>query len=372
MKRKKAGWIVLIFLTLFFIPFALSAQSPDEIFQQAEEGVGYDSFLDSLPRECVCFLESAGLDLSAEGDAPGLTEIFALILNSLLSVATEYFPLLAVGLLVTVILKVVSTLSVSNNGLTESLSFLVVISSGVYSFSVVETFLGTLTRVVSQSASFLTAALPAVVSAKIWSGGEAGAGVLSVTLPVVFTAMSALVSSLFYPLCLFCFAASFCGFFRGGISLSPFVSSVKKFCSRGVEILAGLSVGVFCVQRLAVVSADTLSRRGIRFALSQLLPVAGSALTDGIETVYACGKSLCGKMGVVCVLILVTMFALPCILGFVLVTVFSLLSSAGQVLSVPLLSDFFGDVKDTFSMMTCFAVCSLVVLSAALLLLTGG
>ena len=372
MKRKKIMLFFLIFLVTSFLPAVFVAQAPDEVYNQAEEGVGYDAFLSSLPYESVAFLESAGVDLSAQGETPQLTEIFVLLCNSVLSVATQYLPLLTVGFLILLVLKIFSALSESENGLTESLSFLAVISSGIYSFSVMETFLGAVTRVVSQAASFLTAALPAVVSAKIWSGGESGAAALSLTLPAVFTALSALVSSLFYPLCLFCYASSYCGFYRGTVSLSPLVSSVKKFCIRGVEIVAGLSVGVFCVQRLAVASADTLSRRGVRFALTQLLPVAGSALTDGIETVYACGKSLCGRMGVVCALVLLAMFALPCVLGFVLVAVFSLLSSLGQVLSVPLMSDFFGDVKDTFAMMTSFAVCSLVVLSAALLLLTGG
>ncbi|MBQ1965147.1 MAG: hypothetical protein II348_00525, partial [Clostridia bacterium] len=217
-----------------------------------------------------------------------------------------------------------------------------------------------------------TAALPVICSARVWSGSSAGATVISGTFPVVLTVLSAAVTGLYYPLCWFCYGASLSGFYRKSLSLRPFIGSVKKFCSRGVEILAGLSVGVFCVQRAAVDSANTVARKSVRFALVQMLPYAGNALTDGIETVYACGKSVSGKIGVICVLVVAALFATPCILGLLFVFLYSLLASVGSALGGSLLADFFEDIKDVFAMMTSFSVCSLIVVSSGLLLLTGG
>ena len=110
----------------------------------------------------------------------------------------------------------------------------------------------------------------------------------------------------------------------------------------------------------------------MRFALSQMLPMAGTALASGLESVYACGKSLSGKIGVIAIIVLAVSFSTPCIMGFMLVAIFSFLSSFASTLGVENLSLFYGDVKDIFAMLASFTVCALVVLSSGLLLLSGG
>ncbi len=370
--KKKSILILLIpvFLTWFSLPFL--GEETSDILEQTEQAVDYAAFFDAIPQDCLDFLESHGIDLSDEAPAPGLAHTVKTVLSLFFSVFTEYLPLLSVGLLLLILFRVLAAVCPSNGGLIQSIGYLTVIANGVYSFSVIETLLSSLTEVAQQSASFLTAALPVLCASQVWSGSPEGATVVSATLPVVLTVLSSAVSALYYPLCWFCYAASLSGFYRSSVSLRPLVASVKKFCIRGVEILSGLSVGVFCVQRAAVASANTVTRKGVRFALVQMLPFAGGALTDGIETVYACGRSICGKLGVICVLVVGVLFATPCIVGLLFVFLYSLLSSIGTSLGGSLLTDFFADIKDTFAMMTCFAVCSLVVVSSAMLLLTGG
>lgn len=370
---KKTGLILLLIPMLFAlltVPF--SAQSVDEILDKTEEETDYRSFLEAIPEECNELFESWGIDLSSQAPAPDLEKLFLMLLGLLWGVISEYFPLLTIGIGLILLFRLITTICHENSRLVESLGYLAVISSGIYSFSVIERLLACLTTVTEQCASFLTAALPVIGAAQIWSGSQSSATILSATLPVILTILSSAVSSVFYPLCWFCYAASLSGFYRDRVSLRPLVSSVKKFCTRGVEILSGLSVGVFCVQRAAIASADSVARRGVRFALVQMIPMAGGSLTEGMEIIYACGKSISGRIGVIAVLSLAALYATPCILGFFFVFLFSFLSSAGTLPGASLLTDFFADVKDTFSMMTGFAVCSLVVLSSALLLLTGG
>ena len=339
---------------------------------KTEEEIGYASFFEMIPEESLDFFERYGIDLSADAPALGLSDTVSFILSLFCDAISKHFPLFTTGLAMVLVFKLLSSLCRGRERLLESLGYLAVISSGAYSFTVIEGLLSSLTEITQQTSSFLTAALPVISAAQIWSGSQAGAGMISATLPVILTVLSSAVSTLYYPLCWFCYAASLSGFFRDKISLRPMVSSVKKFCTRGVEILSGLSVGVFCVQRAAVASANTVARKGVRFALLQVLPLAGGALTDGIETVYACGRSICGRVGVLCVLAVAVLFATPCICGLFFVFLYSFLSSVASLFGVGLLTDFFADIKDTFAMMTSFSLCALVVVSSALLLLTGG
>lgn len=362
--------LIPVFLSLF--SFAARAEEVDGSLEQVMNETEYESIFEAIPEESVALLEEYGIDLSEDVAAPDLSQVVGMIFSLFHAVLAEHLPVLTVGMILILVFKLISSVCVGNHRLMESLGYLAIISSGVYSFSVIERVLTSLTQVSEQTSSFLTAALPVISAVQIWAGAQNGASVLATTLPMILTVLSFLVSSVFYPLCWFCYAASLSGFFREKISLRPLVSSIKKICTRGVEILAGLSVGVFCVQRAAAASADTVARKGVHFALVQMLPMAGGVLTDGIETIYACGRSLCGKVGVISVLAVAALFATPCILGFLLVSFYSVLSSAGSVFGVPLLTDFFADVRDTFAMMTSFSVCSLIVVASAILLLTGG
>ncbi len=372
MMKKTFMFCLLFPLLISVFSYSFSSEEINDILDKTEEETGYGSFFQMIPQESLELFERYEIDLSADAPSPGLSQVLLTVLSLFVSILSEHLPLLTTGIAILLLLKLFSSLCRGNDRLLESLGYLTVISSGVYSFSVIEHLLASLTEITEQSASFLTAALPVISAAQVWSGSQSGASVVSVTLPVILTILSSAVSALYYPLCWFCYAASLSGFFRDRISLRPVISSVKKFCTRGVEILSGLSVGVFCVQRAAVSSVNTVARKGARFALLQVLPLAGGALTDGIETVYACGKSICGKVGVVCVLVVAVLFATPCVLGLFFVFLYSFLSSVGSLLDVPLLVDFYTDIKDTFAMMTSFSVCSLVVVSSALLLLTGG
>ena len=370
--KKNVVFLLLIPLFLAFFSLPFSGEEEIDLMTQTKEQVGYSAFYDAIPQETVEFWETYGLDLSADAPAPTWTTVVAMVVSLFFSVLSRYFPLFAVGIVLLVLFRMLQGVCASRQGLIESVGYLAIISNGVYSFSVMETLLTALTEVSGQSSSFLTAARPVLCSAQVWSGSSAGATMISATLPMVLTVLSAAVTGLYYPMCWFCYGASLSGFYQSSLSLRPIIGSVKKFCSRGVEILAGLSVGVFCVQRAALDSSNAVARKGVRFALVQMLPYAGNALTEGIETVYACGKSVSGKIGVICVLVIAALFAVPCILGLLFVVLYSLLSSVGSALGGSILSDFFGDVKDIFAMMTSFSVCSLVVVSSGLLLLSGG
>lgn len=371
----KNGFYIILFLPIVIALASVSASAasdPYEVSDVVREAVGYESFLEALPEECLDLLEEYEIDLSSDTPAPGFMQVISLLVARFFALLSNCVPLFSVGIVLIFVLKILSSVAPGEGRAVEALGYLAVISSGIYSFAVIEELLASLTEVTEQTASFMTAALPVLSAARVWAGETAGSATVSASFPVVLTMMSSAVSALYYPLCWFCYAASLSGFFRGQISLRPLVSSVKKICVKGVEILSGLSVGVFCVQRAASASADSLAVKGARFALIRLLPLAGNALTDGLETVYACGRSVSGRVGVVCVIAVAVLFVTPCVLGVFLVFLYSTLASAAAVLRVPLLEDFYGDVKDTFAMMTSFAVCSLVVLSSGLLILSGG
>lgn len=368
---KNAGRLSLIFALLFCCSLSARAQSEsfDGIYSHVKDQIGYDGLFDALPREIADLLELYGEDEIPSSD---LHDLVRAAFSEILTQASDHVPLFSSGLILLLLLKLLSTVSSGSERLIDALTYLAVISSGVHSFYSVNGILAQLETVGEKTTSLVTAALPVLSAAQIWAGDSQGAAVLSSVLPVILTLLSAAVSSFYYPLCRFFYAASISGFFRDRMSLRPILSTVKRGCVRGVEVLSGLSVGVFFVRRAAASAANSATRRSLRFALLRLLPVAGGALTDGIETVYACGKSLCGRVGVICVVSFWSLYAAPCLTGLLLMILYSWLATFGEVLRVPALTEFFSDLRDVFAVVTSFSLCSAVILSSALLILTGG
>ena len=371
MKKRRCAVCVFGVLFLLFSLVSLGAEDSD-LLSFAEDSVGYASFLESIPEHVFFVAEESGIDFSADAPSPNLLRFFGTICLSFFRGVTDYFPILSVGLILILVFKLLSSLSVGNGGAVEALGYLAVLSSGVYSFSVSERLLRSLQDVVSEVSSFLHAALPVITATQTMAGNSQGALAVSAVIPTVLTVLTTVVSAVFSPLCWFCYAAALLNFGSLSQVLRPLTGTVKKLCLRGVEIVSGLAVGVFCVQRVSVGSSDSLSRKTASFAFSRLFPVAGGVLSDGLETVYACGRGLLGKVGIVCVMVVVILFAIPCILGLIFTLLYSVLASVGSAFGVSALTNFFTDVKDTFAAMTGFSVCALIVLSSGILLLLGG
>ncbi len=368
---------MLIGLLSFLIPFFLIcsfsfASELDEFRDKAQNETGFSDFLENLPDDSLDFFEQYDAEVFSDDFNPNLENVVKILFSVFLAAIKEHFFLLSTGFGLVLLFKVLSGLFVGKERLLECLTYLSVISCSVFSFGVLEKLLSSLAEVTEEIASFLTSALPVIASAQILAGSESGAGAVSSVLPIAFTVISWAVPVIYTPLCIFCYAASLSGFYRDRISLRPFVQSVKTICSKGVELLSGLAVGVFFVRRASVFASNAMAQKGVRFALVRMLPLAGGALTDGLETVYACGKSISGKTGIICVVVIFSLLLSPCVLGLLFVLFYSILSTASDVFGVSLLSDFFAEMKDIFSLLTSFSLCSLIVLSSGLLLLSGG
>lgn len=368
---KKTACFALVFAFFLFAAGDRALAREDDPLANVEDAVEYEAFLDAIPPDTYDFMAECGLDPSVESPAPGLREVASFVLRVLASGIRETVPLFSVGIALLVLFKLLGALSV-NPTLSGALAFLAVVSSGVYSFSAVERLLDSVSACAERSSSFLSAALPVLCSLQVWSGSPEGAAAIAASFPFSLAAISFLISAVFDPLCRFCFAASLLPFGRSPVSPAPLVSAIKRICVRGVELCSGIAVGVFCLQRLSVSSATVLSRRSTRLALSRLIPVAGGVLSDGLETVYSCGESLRGKVGVLCVMVFLSFFVVPCLLGLLLTLLYSVLASVGECLGVRVLGEFFSSLRDTVSIVASFSLCSLIVLSCGILLLLGG
>lgn len=363
---KKTFCFFAVFLLLFFgNGVFVRASSVDEMLPLVRDTVDFDMLESAVP-DAVREVFS----VSDGQNSPGISGIFRILFFAVGDVFSPWKRTLFVGIGLILLFRLICSLS-PNSADAEGLCFLVAVVGGIASFSAMEGMFLSLRETSEAISSFLTASLPVSVSLRILSGNPSGAAELSAAVPFLLQWIAFLIPAVFQPLCLFCFAASLTGFRRTAFTLRPLVSTVRKWAVRGVEFFSLVCVGILSVLRVSSGASDRL-RSAAKLALTDLIPVAGGFLSDGIQTAVDCAGSLCSQAGILSVLTVCALSVSPCVSAVLAQGVCGIFSSVSQSVGLDLLGDLFSQWQDVFAVMTSFTLCSSLVLCASLLMLTGG
>ncbi len=151
-------------------------------------------------------------------------------------------------------------------------------------------------------------------------GGNIGqAAVNSELLLLMLRACEYIASSLTPALCGICLAFALMEAFGGSgqLRLAPLSGLCKKWYTTLLGFLTFLLTASLSVQSLLAVKADTLSMRGVKYAVGNILPVVGGAVSGTLGSVAAGVGLLRGVAGVSGV-VLVALLLLPTLIQLLL------------------------------------------------------
>ncbi|MGN1419149.1 MAG: hypothetical protein ACI4W6_07455 [Acutalibacteraceae bacterium] len=192
---------------------------------------------------------------------------------------------------VLLILCAVRTLvpSSSNSSTAELLCTVVMI---IFTVSKLSEIINTVLSVVNMSAKFLLAYIPIFAALVAFSGNPSGALTYN-TLALAFAqGLSAFSSSFAIPVVggFYCLSIAFS--FNENMNLSRFVSAFNRASSVVLGLISSLFAGLLSIKGIMSVSLDSVSAKGIRFMLSSMIPVVGSAISEAYS-------ALVGSIGLI-------------------------------------------------------------------------
>lgn len=128
----------------------------------------------------------------------------------------------------------------------------------------------------------------------------------------------------------FCLAISFS--MNEEININRFISAVNKTVSLVLGLLSGLFTGFLSIKGVLSVSLDSISVKGIKFLISSLIPIVGSAISDAYSSLVGSINLIKGSIAVVGILVII-IINLPVILETLIYYIaFSLLSNVSELL----------------------------------------
>lgn len=151
-------------------------------------------------------------------------------------------------------------------------------------------------------------------------GGNVGQATVNSELLLLLLGACEYISATVTPaLCGVCLAFALMEAFGGSgqIKLAPLSGLVKKWYTSLLGFLMFLLTAALSVQSLLAVKADTLSMRGVKYAVGTILPVVGGAVSGTLGSVAA-GVGLLRGIAGVSGLVLVALLLLPTLVQLLL------------------------------------------------------
>lgn len=172
--------------------------------------------------------------------------------------------------------------------------------------------------------TIMNTVLPLSISLMISS---ANACLGSAVHPVIYfmcSVLSAAVKNVVLPLAMFSMALYILSGFAPEMGISPLADLMRRAGKYLMGFIMMLFTGVLSVSRFAGASFDSLSARGLKFAVSTAIPVVGSSVADAMNSVAGASALLKNSVGVLGSVLIIAVALLPVIKIGALATVFRL------------------------------------------------
>ena len=187
---------------------------------------------------------------------------------------------------------------------------------------------------ISVCADFVFAFVPVFCIIVAASGNTVAAFSTNTMLLSLAQTLNYISKNIFVPLTNCFLAIGICSGLRSELNLSSLLAFLKKYITTAISMAAAFFVSVLSIKTAVASRADAIGLRSIRFAINSVVPVIGSAISEGLLSIQSYSSLIRSSVGVVGI-IAVSLVFLPAIIEVVLWRFFLSLSS--------LVSDVFGD-----------------------------
>ena len=187
-------------------------------------------------------------------------------------------------------------------------------------------------------ADFIYAFIPVFCVIVATSGNTVAAFSTNTLLLSLAQTLNYISKNIFVPLTNCFLSIGICAVLRSELNLKSLLAFMKKYITTGISVCAAAFVSVLSIKTAVAARADAIGLRSIRFAINSVVPVIGSAISEGLLSIQSYSSLIRSSVGVVGIIAVVLVF-LPAIIEVVFWRFFLLLSS--------IISDVFGDKSVT-------------------------
>lgn len=309
MKKLLFGLILILPLCLSFAFSGLCVNSAENFSGEIK-----GELFDSIDKDVLDILEQMGISEDSFGEIysfslKNISDFFSVTLKDKIKLCLSDIAILLCVVLIVGVFS--SLLSESKKDNLISLSGTVVITLLV--ISIIEDCISAALSVLRVSGVFTLSFVPIYTMVISFGGNTAGALTYNSLVMAFAEALSSFISYFSADLLgvFFCLTISFS--LNENINMGRFISAVNKAVSLVLGLLSGVFTGFLSIKGILSASLDSVSVKGIRFLISSLIPVVGSAISDAYSSLIGSINLIKGSVAIVGILVII-IINLPVIL----------------------------------------------------------
>lgn len=305
---KKLLFLLFFIAAAFFFTGATSAESVD---------YGTNEIYDALPENARDFMDEHGVTPENGGSeyldpTNVLSDIWQLFLENISAPLKMFTSLLAV-ILLTSLLGGINGAAGSENSTLPLISSLI---SAIIVSSYISGILDTIGASVSAASDFTSVFVPVFAGIIAVSGQTATASVFTSVMLIVIQILMQITVQLLLPFAGLMLGVTAAGGLNSDLKIDKLGDGVKKVIIWALGLIMTVFIGILSLQSAISASADSITMRAAKFAVSNGIPFVGGAVSDALATVKSSIillKSGVGSFGIIagtCILLPVMIHAL--------------------------------------------------------------
>lgn len=295
----------IIFILIFCLLLSPKAFA-DELYEKTLEASGFNEVYENSSNEIKEFFKAYDIDVfSPEFVSDIKTEnLFSALFDFFKDASSEFGGSILINIVILLLWALYSSFATENTGVNTAFT---IISSLCLLAPLIKIISGVASAIKSGGA-FMLSFLPVFFGLTASSGAVKTAAAGSTALLLACEVTVQIIAFLVVPIayCELCLAIS------GSISeISPALrlsEALKKGCTFLMTLTFTIFLGFLSVQTAITSAADSLSLKTTKFVVGSFVPVAGSALSETVATLFGGLKILqngVGVFGIIGVLIVV-------------------------------------------------------------------
>ena len=345
---------IIIFLLMF--PFSkVHAESlTTQMINQEKESFGISDFIDETEKYTDDFFEDMNISDVLNSAITGkidnnklLKKLLKIFGKEIVSSIKTIIAVLTIVLIHSIIKAVADNLETSNISKTIYYAqYILIVTVVMSNFS--ELILS-ITNTIHNLVGFMNSLVPLLITLMIYTGNIATSSLLEPIILFIIEFIANIVVTLILPSISIITALMIVSKLSDKVQIGKIAKFLKSSIVWFLGIVLTVFVGVISLEGTLASSVDGITAKTAKAAVSSMIPVVGKILGDSVDSVLGCGLVLKNALGVVGVIIIIGICAIPIIKLSILTIIYSLSSAIIEPLAddkiVKLLEEFSGIFK---------------------------
>ena len=350
--KKIITQIIIIIIIIFNAPNVFAESITTKMIQEETENFGITNFINETEKYTNDFFEDLNVSeiinsaITGKVDNKSVIEkVLKLFGNEIVSTFKTIISILAIVLVHSILKALTENLQTCNiSKLIYYVQYILIITIIMNNFSeLILSIKNTITNLVG----FMNSLVPLLVTLMIYTGNIATSSLLEPIILFVVTFISNIIINLIIPVISIITVIAIVSKLSDKVQIGKLSKFMKSSIIWFLGIMLTIFVGVISLEGTLASSVDGITAKTAKAAVSSMIPVVGKILGDSVDSVLGCGLVLKNALGVVGVIIVIGICAMPIIKLSILTIMYNISAAIIEPLAdekiVKLLSEF-GDI----------------------------